>query len=77
VVNEEVRTLLRVYVALRLAREAAGGRAGAGAAGTSTEAAANYQGVALRELEYLLGKLLPGGAVAPDLDELECAEAVM
>ena len=78
-VDEEVRTLLRVYVALTLAREAAGGCARADAASPHLEAATNYQGVALRELEGLLDKIMPGdaGAAAFDCGELECAAAVM
>ena len=78
-VDEEIRTLLRAYVALTLAREAAGGRGGGVARGGGVEAAANYQGVALRELEGLLGKLMPGGAgaAALDFEELECTEIVM
>ena len=77
--TEDVRTLLRVYVALTLAREAAGVSAGAAAASPHLEAATNYQGVALRELERLLDKIMPGEAVAAafDCSELECAAAVM
>ena len=75
--EEEIRALVRVYVALTLAREAAGG--GAAVANPDTEAATSYQGVAIRELEGLLRKLMPGvaGAVALDFEELEFAEAVM
>ena len=78
-VDEDLKTLLRMYVALIMAREVAGAQGSAGTVSRPLAAAANYNGVAIRELESLLDRVLPaaGGVPGPPEGQIEFAAMLM
>ena len=77
--DEDNRALLRAYVALTLAHEAARRCTGAAAPAPCFRAVLNNQGLAISELDALLGRAFAGERGGPALPEAEadCAALLM